>query len=92
MNTKSMLLTKNQSLNAGGIYENAIAQELTSKGFKLYYYNSNRLANTEYQMEEGIVFANCNVSKKGKVTYLPIYMIMFLQKDKEQIILDKIEF
>ena len=126
MNTKSMLLTKNQNLNAGGIYENAIAQELTSKGFKLYYYNSNRLgeldfvieynnkalpievksgkdytihsainnclANPEYQMDEGIVFANCNVSKKDKVTYLPIYMIMFLQKDTEQIILDKIEF
>jgi predicted AAA+ superfamily ATPase len=126
MNTKSMLLTKNQNLNAGGIYENAIAQELYSKGFRLYYYNSNRLgeldfvieynnralpievksgkdytihsamnnclANSEYQMQEGIVFANCNVSRKGKVTYLPIYMVMFLQKDSEQIVLDKIEF
>ena len=126
MSTKSMLLTKNQNLNAGGIYENAVAQELYSKGFKLYYYNSNRLgeldfvieynnqalpievksgkdytihsamnnclANPEYQMNEGIVFANCNVSKAGKIVYLPIYMIMFLQKDTEQIILDKIEF
>lgn len=126
MSTKSMLLTKNQNLNAGGIYENAIAQELYSKGFRLYYYNSKRLgeldfiieynnrvlpievksgkdytihsamnnclANAEYQMQEGIVFANCNVSQKGKVTYLPIYMVMFLQKDSEQIVLDKIEF
>jgi predicted AAA+ superfamily ATPase len=126
MNTKTMLLTKNQSLNAGGIYENAVAQELYSKGFKLYYYNSNRLgeldfvieynnhvlpievksgkdytihsainnclANPEYQIEEGIVFANCNVSAKGKVVYLPIYMIMFLQKNTEQIVLEKIEF
>ena len=126
MNTKSMLLTKNQNLNAGGIYENAIAQELYSKGFRLYYYNSNRLGeldfvieynnhalpikvksgkdytihsamnncleNSEYQMQEGFVFANCNVSQKGKVTYLPIYMVMFLQQDSEQIILDKIVF
>ena len=126
MNTKSMLLTKNQNLNAGGIYENAIAQELYSKGFQLYYYNSNRLgeldfvieynnralpievksgkdytihsamnnclANSEYQMQEGFVFANCNVSQKGKVTYLPTYMVMFLQQDSEQIVLDKIEF
>ena len=126
MNTKSMLLTKNQNLNAGRIYENAIAQELYSKGFQLYYYNSNRLgeldfvieynnralpievksgkdytihsamnnclANSEYQMQEGFVFANCNVSRKGKVTYLPIYMVMFLQQDSEQIVLDKIEF
>ena len=126
MNTKSMLLTKNQNLNAGGIYENAIAQELYSKGFRLYYYNSNRLGeldfvieynnralpievksgkdytihsamnncleNPEYQMQEGFVFANCNVSQKGKVTYLPIYMVMFLQQDSELIVLDKIEF
>ena len=126
MNTKSMLLAKNQSLNAGGIYENAVAQELYSKDFKLYYYNSNRLgeldfvveynnkalpievksgkdytihsamnkclSNPEYQMDEGIVFANCNVSRKDKVSYLPIYMVMFLQKDTEQIVLNKIEF
>ena len=126
MNTKSMLLARNQNLNAGGIYENAVAQELYSKDFKLYYYNSNRLgeldfvieynnkalpievksgkdytihsamnkclSNPEYQMDEGIVFANCNISKKGKVSYLPIYMIMFLLKDTEQIVLDKIEF
>ena len=126
MNTKTMLLTKNQALNAGGIYENAVAQELISKGFKLYYYNSNRLgeldfvieyknkalpievksgkdyiihsamnnclSNPEYQMQEGIVFANCNVSKKDKVVYLPIYMIMFLQKDTEQVVLEKIDF
>ena len=43
MNCKSMLITKNNKLNAGGIYENAVAQELHSKGFNLYYYNSNRL-------------------------------------------------
>ena len=126
MSTKTMLLTKNQSLNAGGIYENAVAQELHSKGFKLFYYNSNRLgeldfvieynnkvlpvevksgkdytihsamnnclSNPEYQMEEGVVFANCNVSKKGKVTYLPVYMVMFLQQDVGQVILEKIEF
>lgn len=126
MSTKTMLLTKNQSLNAGGIYENVVAQELHSKGYKLYYYNSNRLgeldfviehnnkvlpleiksgkdytihsainnclSNPEYQMDEGIVFANCNVSKKGKVTYLPIYMIMFLKQDEGQVVLDKIEF
>ena len=126
MNTKSMLLTKNQNLNAGGIFENAVAQELSTKGFKLYYYNSNRLgeldfvieyknralpieiksgkdytihsamnnclANPEFQMEEGMVFANCNIFQKDKVTYLPIYMIMFLQNNTEEIILDRLEF
>ena len=118
MNTKRMLLGNEPGLNAGGIYENAVAQELHSKGFPLYYYNSNRLgeldfvieskdtvlpleiksgkdytihsainnclSNPEYGMQEGIVFANCNVSTNGKVTYLPIYMMMFLEKDSEE--------
>ena len=126
MTTKNMLIVKDKNLNAGGIFENAVAQELHAKGFELYYYNSNRLGeldfvieykntalpieiksgkdytihsamnnclkNPEYKMEEGIVFAQGNVSKVGKVTYLPIYMVMFLEKDEEQVPLPKIEF
>ena len=120
MATKNMLITKDPSLNAGGIYENAVAQELVSKGFDLYYYNSNRLGeldfviehdgkplpievksgkdytlhsamsncleNNEYKMDEGIVFANCNVSQKGKVSYLPIYMAMFLENSNGSLV------
>jgi predicted AAA+ superfamily ATPase len=126
MSTKSMLLTQNSSLNAGGIFENVVAQELQAKGFSLYYYNSNRLgeldfvieynnrplpievksgkdytihsamnqclANRDYNMNEGFVFANCNVSQKGNITYLPIYMTMFLEKNDTEIVLDKIVF
>ena len=126
MTTKNLVLTNSPKMNAGGIYENAVAQELYSKGFGLYYYNSNRLGeldfviehegralpievksgkdytihsamnscleNAEYQMNEGIVFANCNVSRRGKITYLPIYMVMFLKPNDKQIVLDKIEF
>ena len=126
MSTKNMLLTKNKNLNAGGIYENAVAQELSAKGFNLYYYNSNRLGeldfvieyegkvlpleiksgkdytihsainnclnNPEYEMEEAIVFANCNVTRKGKVIYLPVYMVMFMEKDSEAAGLDEIVF
>lgn len=121
-----MLLTQNSSLNAGGIFENVVAQELQAKGFSLYYYNSNRLgeldfvieynnrplpievksgkdytihsamnqclANRDYNMNEGFVFANCNVSQKGNITYLPIYMTMFLEKNDTEIVLDKIVF
>ncbi len=126
MSSKRKLLSKDPSLNAGGIYENAVAQELCAKGFGLYYYNSNRLgeldfvieyegralpievksgkdytihsamnnclANPGYQMDEGLVLANCNVSRKDKVTYLPVYMVMFLEKDPEELVLDKIAF
>lgn len=111
MSAKRMLISGDSSLNAGGIYENAVAQELFSHDFPLYYYNSNRLGeldfviefdgrplplevksgkdytkhsalnnclnNPEYGMTEGIVLANCNVTIRGKVTYLPVYMCMF---------------
>ena len=50
---------------------------------------NNCLNNPEYEMNEGFVFANCNVEQKGKVTYLPIYMIMFLKNgDEQELILD----
>lgn len=38
------------------------------------------LSIANYSLEEGVVFSNENVSKESKITYLPIYMIMFLKK------------
>lgn len=36
----------------------------------------------EYDIQEAIVLCNDNTSEKGKVRYLPIYMIMFVHKEK----------
>lgn len=117
MSTKRMLISNDSSLNAGGIYENAVAQQLKASGFEIYYYNSNRLGeldfvidynnsstpievksgkdydkhsaldnclkNAEYKMKEGFVLADCNIQTKGKVTYLPIYMVMFFLNKSE---------
>lgn len=117
MSTKRMLISNDSSLNAGGIYENVVAQQLKANGFEIYYYNSNRLGeldfvidynnssipievksgkeydkhsalnnclqNTEYKMKEGFVMADCNIQIDGNVTYLPIYMIMFIKKTSE---------
>jgi len=127
MSAKRMLLNQEPGVNAGGIYENAVAQELYAKGFPIFYYNSNRLGeldfvieyngkalpleiksgkdytrhsaidhclnNPEYGMEEAIVFANCNISTDGKVTYMPVYMVMFLERDpEEEITFDSLTF
>jgi len=51
MNTKRMLLGNEPRLNAGGIYENAIAQELYAKGFNLHYYNSKRYGELDFAIE-----------------------------------------
>ena len=56
----------------------------SGKDYTIHSALNNCLNNPEYEMPEGIVFANCNVEKKGKVTYLPIYMIMFLESGDEQ--------
>lgn len=127
MNTKTMILNKDKNLNGGGLYENAVACELVSKGFLVYYYNSNRLGeldfvieykgkilpievksgkdyqihsalnhcidNKEYNIEEAFVFANCNVEKKGKISYMPIYMTGFMEQvEEENYIVPKIVF
>lgn len=127
MSTKTGILSRDPKLNNGGLYENAVACELKSKGYRLYYYNSTRFGeldfvieyeghilpievksgkdytlhsalshvvnSAEYAVEEAFVFANCNVRTEGKITYLPAYMPAFItEKDKTDLILEKIEF
>ena len=35
----------------------------------------------EYGIEEAYIFTNDNVKVKGKLTYFPVYMAMFLQDE-----------
>ena len=39
---KMQILQRNESINNGGLFENAVVQELTAKGFPVYYFNSKR--------------------------------------------------
>ena len=45
---------------------------------------SNVMANAAYAIPEAFVFHNGNVSTSGRVSYYPIYMLMFIQKDRPQ--------
>lgn len=111
------ILTGDDNINFGSIYENVVAQELLAHGFEdLFYYNSKKMGEVdfvtelngnvfpievksgkdysrhralnnildckEYDIQEAIVLCNDNTSEKGKVRYLPIYMIMFVHKEK----------
>ena len=118
--TQLALINNDKSLNAGAIYENIVAQELNSHGYKCYYFNSHKqgevdfiieykdkvlpievksgknytihsaldniLNNKSYGIEKAIVLSNNNVTKKQNVIYYPIYMLMFLDKEKEETI------
>lgn len=49
--TKMQLLSDNQDINNGALYENVVAQELKVHGFKLYYYNSKRFGELDFVIE-----------------------------------------
>ncbi len=110
------ILQNDADINCGSVYENAVAQELSAHGFRLYYFNSkkqgevdfviklgetvvpievksgkyyqrhnalkNILSNDEYHIRQGYVLCNDNLRIADKVTYLPIYMIMFLHEQE----------
>ena len=122
--TKMQLLSENQDINNGALYENVVAQELKAHGFKLYYYNSKKFGELDfvieykgkvlpievksgknyqrhsalnnimeisnYSIKEAFVLSNYNVEVKGNLTYLPIYMLMFIED--EAIKLPKVDF
>lgn len=113
--TKMQLLSNDQNINYGAIYENVVAQELKAHGFKLYYFNSRKTGELDfvieyngeilpievksgkdynrhsalnnvmnisnYSVKEAFVLSNYNVSVVGKITYYPIYMLMFIRND-----------
>ncbi len=113
--TQLAILNNNNSLNCGAIYENVVAQELYTHGFKGYYFNSHKqgeldfvieyndyicpievksgkdytkhsaldnvIANKDYNVKRAFVLSNSNVSNEEKITYLPIYMIMFFDNN-----------
>ncbi len=108
------LLDKGEDMNSGAIFENAVAEELRSKGFSIFYYNNkkkgevdfliehngavlpievksgkdyfvhsaldNLLSNPGYDIPYAYVLSKSNVHVDGKIIYLPVYMLMFIEK------------
>ena len=59
------ILNKDKDINFGSIYENAIAQELASKGFDLYYFKSNKFGEIDFLIENNGVVTPLEI-KSGK--------------------------
>ena len=51
--TKLKLLENGEDVNCGAVFENAVSQELLSKGFRLFYYNSKKLGEIDFVIECG---------------------------------------
>lgn len=46
------ILNKEVDINSGSIWENAVAEELTSHGFKLFYYNKSKIGEIDFLIEQ----------------------------------------
>ena len=52
----------------------------SGKDYQRHNALSNVIGNSSYDIPEGIVFCNDNISQKGRISYLPIYMVAFIEK------------
>ncbi|WP_027207130.1 ATP-binding protein [Butyrivibrio fibrisolvens] len=62
---KASILANDSKVNLGGIYENAVAQELHAHGFQSYYYNSHSIGELDFIIEEDFHVVPIEV-KSGK--------------------------
>lgn len=61
----------------------------SGKDYKSHKALDNLLKKDEYKIEKAIVLSRGNLETDGKIIYLPLYMVMFMDKEK---VLDKIKF
>ena len=54
----------------------------SGKDYQRHAALDNVMGNKDYAIPVAFVFQNDNVSDNGKIVYLPIYMLMFLQKEE----------
>ena len=114
-NNIQAILSDEESINLGSIYECVVASELIAHGHKLFYYDNRTkgevdfliddydslsavpievksgkdytvhsalnafVSNEDYHVKKAIVLSNeREITTKNKITYLPIYSIMFI--------------
>ena len=54
----------------------------TGKSYQRHNALSNIMAGQSYNIREALVLSGANVKVVDRIKYLPIYMLMFLEKDK----------
>ena len=53
----------------------------SGKDYERHNALSNVMESAEYAIPQALVLCNGNVKVDGKVVYMPIYMLMFLEKE-----------
>ncbi len=62
---RTKILSENRTINLGGIYENAVAQELNTHGFPMFFYNSHKNGELDFLIEQEMSVVPIEV-KSGK--------------------------
>jgi hypothetical protein len=63
----------------------------SGKGYERHRALSNVMANAEYAISRAIVLCQDNVQVNDSVTYLPIYMLMFMQHEQTEDVIYKFQ-
>lgn len=66
---RTQILFSDDQINLGGVYENYVAQELNSHGYKLYFYNSHSIGELDFVIEHDMSVLPIEV-KSGKDYYV----------------------
>ncbi len=66
---RSKIILDDDKINLGGVYENFVAQELHSKGYKQYFYNNHRIGELDFIIEADLNVLPIEV-KSGKDYYI----------------------
>ncbi|MBQ9326925.1 MAG: ATP-binding protein [Solobacterium sp.] len=66
---RTKILVADDKVNLGGIYENAVAQELNAHGFRIWFYNSHRNGELDFVIEQDNEIVPIEV-KSGKDYYV----------------------
>lgn len=54
----------------------------SGKEYKKHSALAQVMQNENYRLDHALVFSNSNVESNGKITYLPIYMLMYLKESE----------
>jgi predicted AAA+ superfamily ATPase len=60
------IINRSSSINFGYVFENAVAQELKSQGFELFYYNTNRHGEIDFVTQDALGEVTLCEVKSGK--------------------------
>jgi hypothetical protein len=63
----------------------------SGKDYERHRALSNVMANEEYAIPRAIVLCQDNVQVNDNVTYLPIYMLMFMQHEQKEDVIYKFQ-